>query len=112
MKYNFGVVKELKQGETRVSLTPDVVAMLVADGLSVAVESNAGVLAGFDDEEYIKSGAHIKQNADDVWNNSKVIIKVKEPQKSEFQYFRPDLIVFSYLHLSVDFGKEYFSHET
>ena len=102
MKYNFGVVKELKEGETRVSLTPDVVAMLVSDGLSVAIETNAGVLSGFEDEEYIKSGAEIKQTAKEVWDNSKAIIKVKEPQKSEFQYFRPDLIIFSYLHLAVE----------
>ena len=43
MKYNFGVVKELKEGETRVGITPDVVAMLVADGLNVLVESGAGI---------------------------------------------------------------------
>ena len=102
MKYNFGVVKELKEGETRVSITPDVVAMLVADGLSVAVEAEAGMLSGFTNEDYIQSGAVILPNAKDVWDNSKIIVKVKEPQKSEFQYFRPDLVIFSYLHLAVE----------
>ena len=75
MKYNFGVVKELKEGETRVSITPDVVAMLVADGLSVAIETNAGILSGFSNEDYIQSGAVILPNAKDVWDNSKVIVK-------------------------------------
>lgn len=99
MKYNFGVVKELKEGETRVSITPDVVAMLQADGLRILVETGAGLLSGFSDEDYIKNGATIASKASEVWENSKVIVKIKEPQKSEYQYLRPDLIVFSYLHL-------------
>lgn len=102
MKYNFGIVKELKEGETRVSITPDVVAMLRADGLSVLMESQAGVLSGFSDDDYIKNGATVVKNAKEVWDNSKVIVKVKEPQPCEFQYFRPDLIIFSYLHLAVE----------
>lgn len=102
MKYIFGVVKELKEGETRVSLTPDVVAMLTSNGLSVIVESNAGVLSGFSDADYIENGATIVNNAKEVWDNSKIIVKVKEPQKCEFQYFRPDLVIFSYLHLAVE----------
>ena len=57
MRYNFGVVKELKEGETRVAITPDVVAMLQADGLNVLVESGAGVTSGFSDEDYINNGA-------------------------------------------------------
>ena len=93
---------ELKEGETRVSITPDVVAMLHADGLNVLVESGAGVTSGFLDEDYIKNGATVVNSAKEVWDNSKAIIKVKEPQKSEFQYFRPDLIIFSYLHLAVE----------
>ena len=102
MKYIFGVVKELKEGETRVSLTPDVVAMLTSNGLSVIIESNAGLLSGFSDNDYIENGATIVNNAKEVWDNSKIIVKVKEPQKCEFQYFRPDLVIFSYLHLAVE----------
>jgi len=102
MKYNFGVVKELKADETRVAITPDVVSMLTSFGLSVAIETNAGILSGFSDKEYIESGANILSNADDVWYNSKVLIKVKEPQPSEYKYFRPDLVIFSYLHLAVE----------
>ncbi len=102
MKYNFGVVKELKEGETRVAITPDVAAMLCADGLSVIIESKAGEKSGFSDEEYINNGATVVKEASEVWKNSKVIVKVKEPQECEFQYFRPDLIIFSYLHLAVE----------
>lgn len=102
MKYDFGVVKELKAGEIRVAITPDVVEMLHADGLSVLVESGAGLLAGFGDDDYIQNGATIARTAQEVWNNSKVIVKVKEPQRSEYQYFRPDLAIFSYLHLGLE----------
>lgn len=102
MKYNFGVVKELKEGETRVAITPDVVAMLQADGLNVLVESGAGLTSGFSDDDYIKNGATVVASASEVWNNSKIIVKVKEPQESEYQYFRPDLIIFSYLHLAIE----------
>ncbi len=102
MKYDFGVVKELKKNETRVALTPDVITMLVSDGLSVIIEKGAGVLSGFSDEDYSKAGANVVETAGEVWQNSKVLIKVKEPQKEEFQYFRPDLVIFCYLHLAVE----------
>ncbi len=102
MKYDFGVVREIKKNETRVALTPDVVTMLVSDGLSVIFESGAGILSGFNDDEYIKAGATVVGSAQEVWQNSKVVVKVKEPQKEEFQYFRPDLVIFCYLHLAVE----------
>ncbi len=102
MKYNFGVVKELKEGETRVSMSPDVVKMLTSDGFSVLIESGAGVLAGFSDEEYIENGATVAKSTKEVWDNSKIIVKVKEPQKQEYQYFRADLVIFCYMHLAVD----------
>lgn len=102
MKYDFGVVRELKENETRVALTPDVVQMLIADGLNITIEKGAGNLSGYTDEEYIKAGANIADDAKDVWENSKVIVKVKEPQAQEYKYFRPDLIIFCYLHLAVE----------
>ena len=102
MKYDFGVVKELKENETRVALTPDVVQMLVTDGFSVVIEAQAGLLSGFKDDEYVNAGATIVQSAGEVWQNCKTLVKVKEPQKQEFQYFRPDLVVFCYLHLAVE----------
>ena len=102
MKTNFGILKELKEGETRVALTPDTVGMLISEGLSVSVESGAGSLSGFDDEQYEKVGAKILQSAAEVWEKSNIIVKVKEPQKCEYQYFREDLVIFSYLHLAVE----------
>ncbi len=102
MKTNFGILKELKEGETRVALTPDTVGMLTSEGFSVSVESGAGSLSGFDDEQYEKAGAKIAQSAAEVWEKSNVIVKVKEPQKCEYQYFREDLVIFSYLHLAVE----------
>lgn len=102
MKYNFGVVRELKEGETRVAITPDVAAMLTSNGLSVIIESGAGLLSGFSDDDYIANGAKIATDAQYVWENSKVIVKVKEPQKSEFKYFRRDLVIFCYFHLAVE----------
>ena len=102
MKYNFGIVKELKNGETRVAISPDVVAMLRENGLNVLIETNAGVLSGFTDDDYIQNGATIANSAEEVWNNSKIIVKVKEPQKEEFKFFREDLTIISYLHLAVD----------
>lgn len=101
MKYNFGVVKELKEDETRVSITPDVVAMLSSNGLSVLIESGAGLLSGFCDEDYIKNGGSVAKNAAEVWENSKVIVKVKAPIPSEYKYFKPDMVIFSYFHLAV-----------
>ncbi len=101
MKHNFGVVKELKEGETRVSITPDVVTMLNSNGLSVLVESGAGELSGFCDNDYISAGAKIASSAREVWEDSKVIVKIKEPQSSEYKYLRPDLVVFCYLHLEL-----------
>ena len=102
MKTNFGILKELKEGETRVALTPDTVGMLISEGLSVSVESGAGSLSGFDDEQYEKVGAKVLQSAAEVWEKSNIIVKVKEPQKCEYQYFREDLVIFSYLHLAVE----------
>lgn len=102
MKVNFGVPKELKEGEARVALTPDAVGMLVQDGLSVAIESGAGVLSGFEDIDYEKAGAKIIDSPEELWKISNIIVKVKEPQKCEYKYFREDLVIFSYLHLAVE----------
>jgi len=102
MKYDFGIVKELKPGETRIAISPDIVAMLKSDGLNIIIESNAGFMSGFSDEDFIQNGATVVNSAQEVWENSKIIVKVKEPQKSEYKYFRPDLIILSYLHLAVE----------
>lgn len=98
----FGIVKELKTDETRVSLTPDCVAMLTNEGYEVLIEQNAGILSGFSDEQYIQSGAKVASSNKEVWEKANVIVKVKEPQKSEYQYFRENQVIFSYMHLAVE----------
>lgn len=102
MKKIFGVPKELKEGETRVALTPDSVGLLTRDECEVVIEKNAGFLSGFDDAQYEKAGATIVESASEVWARANVIVKVKEPQREEYGYFREDQVIFSYLHLAVE----------
>jgi len=97
-----GVPKEIKAQENRVALTPAGADTLVRNGHKVLVETNAGIGAGFSDEEYKAVGAEIVSEASKVWTSSDMIIKVKEPLKSEYGYFRPGLIIFTYLHLAAD----------
>lgn len=102
MKTVFGIPKELKTDETRVSLTPDCIAMLTKSGFEVLVEADAGALSGFSDEEYLKSGAVIVNSNKELWERANVIIKVKEPQKEEYGLFQEDQVIFSYMHLAVE----------
>lgn len=97
-----GTVKEIKRFEFRVGLTPDSVKQYVNHGHDVFVETEAGLGAGFDDSEYIEVGATIMEHASDVWQSSDMIVKVKEPLDTEFQYLRSDLILFTYLHLAAN----------
>ena len=97
-----GVVKEIKNNEYRVGLTPGSVSSFVQAGHQVLVESGAGVGAGFSDAEYAEAGGVVEATAKDVWTKSDMIVKVKEPGESEFQYFRKDLILFCYLQLAAD----------
>ncbi len=95
-----GVPKEIKSQENRVSITPAGVDTFKRAGHTVLIEAGAGLGAGFLDEEYKKSGAEILDSASDVWNRSNMILKVKEPLKEEYKYFREDLIIFTFLHLA------------
>ncbi len=97
-----GVPKEIKEQEDRVAVTPAGVDGFVRAGHTVYVEKGAGEGAGFFDEDYVAVGAEIIDSAADVWNKSDMIMKVKEPLKSEYQYFREDLIIFTYLHLAAE----------
>ncbi|MFN8015584.1 MAG: alanine dehydrogenase [Acidimicrobiia bacterium] len=96
--YSVGVPKEIKKNESRVALTPEGVHELVSHGVSVFVEMSAGQNANISDSEYTQAGAQIC-DADKAWS-SDIVVKVKEPQTSEFKYFRDDLILFTYLHLA------------
>ncbi len=97
-----GCVKEIKNNEYRVGLTPDNVKDYVSQGHVVLIEKDAGVGSGFASEEYEKAGAKIYDNAADVWNECDMMVKVKEPLEEEYQYFREGLILYTYLHLAAD----------
>lgn len=97
-----GVPKEIKNNENRVALTPAGVVSFVQAGHEVYVEKNAGLGSGFSDEDYVKNGAKIVEEASDVWEKADLILKVKEPLPSEYQYFRQDLVLFTYLHLAAE----------
>jgi len=95
-----GVAKEIKDHETRVGLVPSAVTALREAGHDVLVETHAGEGSSLTDREYMQAGAQIVEAAADVWNKSDLVVKVKEPQPAEYPYFRPGLILFTYLHLA------------
>jgi alanine dehydrogenase len=97
-----GVPKEIKSGEARVGLTPDAAGEYVAHGHRVLVETNAGAGIGAEDADYLAVGAEILPTAAEVFAKAEMIVKVKEPQPSEWAQFRPGQILFTYLHLAPD----------
>jgi alanine dehydrogenase len=96
-----GVVKEIKQDEYRVALTPAGAAELRQRGHEVVVETGAGLGSAFPDESYGAVGAHIT-SGEDVWASSDLVLKVKEPLPEEFDRLREGLVLFTYLHLAAD----------
>lgn len=97
-----GVPAEIKPGEHRVGLTPTAVREYVAHGHEVLVEAGAGQGAGYADEAFRKAGATIVADADAVFSGADMIVKVKEPQKIEWERLEPRHILFTYLHLAPD----------
>ena len=95
-----GVVTEIKTDENRVALTPTGVHSLVEDGHTVLVQSRAGSGSQITDDEYSVAGATILDTAGSVWSGADLIVKVKEPQESEFGYLSEDQLLFTYLHLA------------
>lgn len=95
-----GLPKELKDNENRVAMTPGGVRSLTGAGHTVLVESLAGIGSGFTDEDYRRAGATLFDEAEPVWGGADMVTKVKEPLPSEYQYFRQNLILFTYLHLA------------
>lgn len=96
-----GVPKEVKDNEYRVALTPAGAKQLTQAGHEVWVQQSAGVGSGFGDEEYTLAGAKIVPTAADAWS-AQMVVKVKEPQPAEYDFMRPDLTLFTYLHLAAD----------
>lgn len=99
---NIGCVREIKNQEYRVGMTPDNVKSYVNAGHTVYIEKSAGEGSGFSDEEYSAAGAALCESAKEVWDKSDMVIKVKEPLPEEYQYFRKDLVLYTYFHLAAD----------
>ena len=97
-----GTVKEIKKHEYRVGMTPHTVKIFVEHGHRVYVQKSAGEGSGFLDNEYEEAGAVILENAADLWEESDLLIKVKEPLESEFPMMRKDQILYTYLHLAAN----------
>ena len=95
-----GVPKEIKPQENRIGLTPDSVKVLTSNGHEVLVENNGGFEAGFYNDQYKNVGAKIIDKAEDIFNDSDIIVKVKEPLSNEVKMIRENQIVFTYLHLA------------
>jgi len=96
------VPTEVKNSEYRVALTPSGVHDLVAAGHEVFVQRGAGLGSSMTDEEYADAGATLLDDAAEVWARAELLLKVKEPIESEYDYFRDDLVLFTYLHLAAD----------
>jgi alanine dehydrogenase len=95
-----GVPKEVKDHETRVGLVPSGVTALREAGHDVLVQSTAGEGSALTDREYMQAGGAIIERAEEVWRRADLVVKVKEPQASEYGYLRPGLALFTYLHLA------------
>ena len=97
-----GIPAEIKNNENRVAITPSGAATLVTAGHTVMIEKGAGLGSGFTDAEYAQYGAQVLESAQEVWTRAEMIMKVKEPLPSEYQYFRKGLLLFTYLHLAAE----------
>jgi alanine dehydrogenase len=97
-----GVPREIKTNENRIALVPAGAEALVAAGHQVYIETGAGVGSGFEDADYEAVGATIVYDAATAWGNAELLLKVKEPIQSEWQYLREDLVLFTYLHFAAD----------
>ncbi|PIC78103.1 alanine dehydrogenase [Sporosarcina sp. P19] len=94
----FGTLKDRKVGEYRVIATPLEVGTIKADGHKVLVERDAGIMAGFSNEEYVKQGAEIVETAEEIYERSDVLAKVKEIEESEYDLLRENQIIYTCIH--------------
>src|ERR1041385_5405297 len=95
-----GVPKEVKDHETRVGLVPSGVTALREAGHEVLVQSTAGEGSSLTDREYMQGGGGPLQKAGGGGGRGGLIVKVKEPQAAEYDFLRPGLVLFTYLHLA------------
>ena len=97
-----GIPKEIKEEENRVAVTPTGVAAFVSHGHKVLVENGAGLGSAIRDGAYEAAGAQLLKSGEHIWQRADLLMKVKEPQPSEFQFLRSSLILFAYLHLAAN----------
>src|SRR6185436_9959476 len=97
-----GVPKEIKDHEDRVGLVPSSVAELVRHGHDVLIEAGAGLGAGLEDELYVAAGGRIVADAEEIFRDAELIVKVKEPLAPERKKLRAGQVLFTYLHLAAD----------
>jgi alanine dehydrogenase len=95
-----GIPKEIKEQEQRVALLPSAASQLTRRGHSVVVQKNAGIGSGYPDDDYVKAGAEIVEQAKEVFARADMVVKVKEPLEAEFPLLRKGQILFTYLHLA------------
>lgn len=95
-----GVPKEIKNNENRVALTPAGTQELVKRGHTVYVQRQAGAASGFSDDDYVKAGGQLLEQAAEVYSRAEMIIKVKEPIEQEYKLIRKDQLVFTYFHFA------------
>jgi len=95
-----GVPKEIKNNENRVGLTPGGTLELIKNGHRVLVQKNAGFQSGFEDDEYILAGAKMLPTIEEIYDQSEMIIKVKEPIEKEYTLIKENQIVFTYFHFA------------
>ena len=99
-----GVPKEIKTNENRIALVPPGAETLIGAGHSVLIETGAGLGSGFSDDDFTCVGATIAPDADSVWRDSEMIMKVKEPIEVEWPRMRKGQLVFTYFHFAADEG--------
>ncbi len=97
-----GVPKEIKTHENRVAIQPGGVIQMKRNGHDVLIQKSAGAGSGFSDEEYIKAGATIIDDVEEVWKRAEMIMKVKEPIAEEYSRMREGQVVFTYFHFAAD----------
>ena len=95
-----GSVREIKNNERRIGLSPDGVRNLVRAGHEVFLESHAGEASGFLDGDYLSAGGRIVSSAPAVWSSAELVVKVKEPQREEYPLIRPGQFLFTYFHFA------------
>ena len=97
-----GIPKEIKNKEDRVAITPSGVKILTKKGHKVVIETDAGIGSGFSNEAYKEAGAILSNSPENIYSEAEMIVKVKEPQPSEYSLLKKNQILFTYLHLAVE----------